>query len=117
MHESSYLASLVSLPMFLILEQGYDALVVSPPLRPSSSSSPLPSLSQSYTFPYFAIFLERASYIMPLEEDDQARVDAAIHDMGEDPNESRLLVLNATESQKLGPLSVACTILNRTIGR
>ena len=53
---------------------------------------------------------------MPLTEDDQARVDAAIRDIGEDPNESRLLVLSASESQKLGPFSVACTILNRTIG-
>ena len=53
---------------------------------------------------------------MPLEADDQARVDEAIREAGADPSESKVLVLNAADSQKLGPFSVICTILNRTIG-
>ena len=52
---------------------------------------------------------------MPLEEDDQQRVDQAIHEAGIDgPN--KILVHNASESQKLGPLTVMCMILNRTFG-
>ena len=53
---------------------------------------------------------------MPLEADDQKRVDDAIREMGADASGNKVLVLNATESQKLGPFTVACTILNRTIG-
>ena len=53
---------------------------------------------------------------MPLEADDQKKVDDAIQEMGADPTGTKVLVLNAAESQKLGPFTVACTILNRTIG-
>ncbi|KAL8715355.1 MAG: hypothetical protein Q9220_000688 [cf. Caloplaca sp. 1 TL-2023] len=53
---------------------------------------------------------------MPLEADDQARVDEAIRDSGADPTANRVLVLNAADSQKLGPGTVICTMLNRTIG-
>ncbi|KAL8898588.1 MAG: hypothetical protein Q9207_006621 [Kuettlingeria erythrocarpa] len=53
---------------------------------------------------------------MPLEADDQARVDEAIRESGTDPSGHRVLVLNASDSQKLGPGTVICTILNRTIG-
>ena len=53
---------------------------------------------------------------MPLEADDQKKVDDAIQEIGADSTGTKVLVLNATESQKLGPFTVACTILNRTIG-
>ena len=53
---------------------------------------------------------------MPLEADDQKKVDDAIQGIGADPTGTKVLVLNAAESQKLGPFTVACTILNRTIG-
>ncbi|KAL8735934.1 MAG: hypothetical protein Q9166_000496 [cf. Caloplaca sp. 2 TL-2023] len=53
---------------------------------------------------------------MPLEADDQARVDVAIRESGADPSGNRVLILNASDSQKLGPFTVICTILNRTIG-
>lgn len=52
---------------------------------------------------------------MPLEADDQARVDEAIREAGTDPS-GHLLVLNASNPQKLGPGTVICIILNRTIG-
>ena len=53
---------------------------------------------------------------MPLEADDQKKVDDAIQGTGADSTGTKVLVLNAAESQKLGPFTVACTILNRTIG-
>ena len=53
---------------------------------------------------------------MPLEEDDQARVDEAIQE-AEANRGTKVIVHNASESQKLGPLTVICMILNRTIGR
>ena len=53
---------------------------------------------------------------MPLEADDQKKVDEAIQEIGADPSGNKVLVLNATKSQKLGPFTVACTIINRTIG-
>ena len=53
---------------------------------------------------------------MPLEADDQKKVDDAIQEIGADPTGTKVLVLNAAKSQKLGPFTVACTILNRTIG-
>ena len=54
--------------------------------------------------------------IMPLEADDQQKVDDAIQEIGADPSGTQVLVYNPTRSQKLGPFSVGCTILNRTIG-
>ena len=53
---------------------------------------------------------------MPLEADDQQRVDEAIAEAG-DEGSTKIVVRNATEFQKLGPITVICTILNRTIGR
>lgn len=53
---------------------------------------------------------------MPLEADDQQRVDEAIAEAGVDGS-TKLLVRDVTEYQKLGPITVICTILNRTIGR
>ncbi|KAL8757213.1 MAG: hypothetical protein Q9184_004273 [Pyrenodesmia sp. 2 TL-2023] len=53
---------------------------------------------------------------MPLEADDQARVDEAIRESRTDSTGHRILVLNPADSQKLGPGTVICTILNRTIG-
>ncbi|KAL8928810.1 MAG: hypothetical protein Q9208_001588 [Pyrenodesmia sp. 3 TL-2023] len=53
---------------------------------------------------------------MPLEADDQARVDEAIRESGSDATGNRILVLNPADSQKLGPGTVICTILNRVIG-
>ncbi|KAL8661586.1 MAG: hypothetical protein Q9202_005472 [Teloschistes flavicans] len=53
---------------------------------------------------------------MPLEADDQARVDEAIRESGADPSDDRVLVRSTPDSQKLGPGTVMCTILNRTIG-
>ena len=53
---------------------------------------------------------------MPLEDDDQKRVDEAITEAGVEGS-TKLLVLNASESQKLGPVTVICMILNRTVGQ
>ena len=53
---------------------------------------------------------------MPLEADDQKRVDEAITEAGIEGS-TKLLVLNAPESQKLGPVTVICMILNRTVGK
>ena len=52
---------------------------------------------------------------MPFEADDQQRIDEAIAEAEADGS-TKLLVRDATEHQKLGPLTVICTILNRTIG-
>lgn len=52
---------------------------------------------------------------MPLEDDDQKRVDEAITEAGIDGS-TKLVVLNASESHKLGPVTVICMILNRTVG-
>lgn len=53
---------------------------------------------------------------MPLEEDDQLRVDQAIEDVGKDGSGTRLLVLNASQTQKLGFWTVVATVINRAIG-
>lgn len=53
---------------------------------------------------------------MPLEDDDQKRVDEAITEAGIDAS-TKLVVLNASESHKLGPVTVICMILNRTVGK
>lgn len=53
---------------------------------------------------------------MPLEDDDKQRVDEAIAKAGIDGS-TKLLVLNASESHKLGPVTVICMILNRTVGK
>lgn len=53
---------------------------------------------------------------MPLEEDDQRRVDEAMKEVGADDSGTRLLVLNASQAQKLGFWTVVCTVLNRAIG-
>ena len=53
---------------------------------------------------------------MPLEEDDQKRVDQAIDEVGADGSGSRLLILNASQKQKLGFWTIVCTVLNRAIG-
>lgn len=52
---------------------------------------------------------------MVLEADDQQRVDDAIAE-ATSKGSTKLLVRDPDESQKLGPLTVICTILNRTIG-
>ncbi|KAI4212920.1 MAG: hypothetical protein LQ351_004445 [Letrouitia transgressa] len=53
---------------------------------------------------------------MPLEPDDQQRIDDAKREFGADGSGTKILVLNASEAQKLGPFTVACIIMNRTIG-
>lgn len=53
---------------------------------------------------------------MPLDDEDRKRVVEAKRKGEADATGTRILVLNAAEGQKLGPFSVACTILNRTIG-
>ena len=53
---------------------------------------------------------------MPLEKDDQDRVDAAIR-QAEANSDTKVVVYNATESQKLGRLTVICMIMNRTFGK
>ena len=50
---------------------------------------------------------------MPLEADDQQRVDEAIEKA---EGSTKLLVRDPAESQKLSPFDVMCTIWNRTIG-
>ena len=52
---------------------------------------------------------------MLLEADDQARIDK-LKSEADANGETRRFVRNASESQKLGPLTVICMILNRTIG-
>lgn len=52
---------------------------------------------------------------MPLAKDDQQRVDEAENEANE-PNSNKLLVRDPIDSQKLGPFTVICTILNRSIG-
>ena len=54
---------------------------------------------------------------MPLEADDRQKVNDAIQEIGADSSGTKVLVLSAAESQKLGPFTVGCTILNRTIGK
>ena len=53
---------------------------------------------------------------MPLEDDDQLRVDRAMEEVGTDDTGTRLLVLSASKTQKLGFWAVFCTVLNRAIG-
>ena len=53
---------------------------------------------------------------MPLEEDDQKRVDQAMDEVGADNSGTRLLVLNASQTQKLGFWTVFCTVVNRAVG-
>ncbi|KAK4693144.1 hypothetical protein P7C71_g4203, partial [Lecanoromycetidae sp. Uapishka_2] len=52
---------------------------------------------------------------MPLDADDQARVDEGLREAAH-LGQTGILVQNAADSQKLGPVTVGCTILNRTIG-
>jgi hypothetical protein len=54
---------------------------------------------------------------MPLEADDQARVDKAVEEVGTDQSGTRLLVPNASETQKLGFWTILCTVVNRSIGK
>ena len=51
-----------------------------------------------------------------LEDDDQQRVDQAREEVGADKSGTRLLVLNASQKQKLGFWTVVCTVINRAIG-
>ena len=53
---------------------------------------------------------------MPLEADDQQRVNQAKDDVGADKSGTRVLVLNASQKQKLGFWIVVCTVINRAIG-
>ena len=53
---------------------------------------------------------------MGLEADDQQRIDDAIAEAGAEGS-TKLLVRDPAEYQKLGPVTVICTILNRTIGK
>lgn len=52
---------------------------------------------------------------MPLAEDDQLRVEQAEREAAA-AGSSKLLVRDPTESQKLGPFTVICVVLNRMIG-
>ncbi|KAL8717385.1 MAG: hypothetical protein Q9225_005366 [Loekoesia sp. 1 TL-2023] len=52
---------------------------------------------------------------MPLTPEDQLRVDEAEREAAA-AGSAKFLSKDASESQKLGPFSVACTVLNRTIG-
>ena len=52
---------------------------------------------------------------MFLEADDQARIDK-LQGEADANGDTRRFVRNASESQKLGPLTVMCMIINRTIG-
>lgn len=53
---------------------------------------------------------------MPLEDDDQKRVDQAMQEIGADDTGTRLLVLNTSQTQKLGFWTVFCTVINRAVG-
>lgn len=52
---------------------------------------------------------------MPLPADDQERVNEGLREAAH-LGKTGILVHGAIESQKLGPVTVACTIFNRTIG-
>ena len=54
---------------------------------------------------------------MPLEDDDQRRVDQAMDEVGADNSGIRLLVLNASQKQRLGFWTVVCAVINRSIGK
>lgn len=54
---------------------------------------------------------------MPLEADDQIRVDQALEDVGADQTGTRLAVLNALSTQKLGFWTIVGTVVNRCIGK
>ena len=53
---------------------------------------------------------------MPLEEDDQARVDAA-EDRARAGGSNQIVVRSPSDAHKMGPVTVACMIFNRTIGK
>ena len=53
---------------------------------------------------------------MGLEDDDQRRVDEAIKE-AKNEGSTKVLIRSASRSQKLGPITVICMILNRTIGK
>ena len=53
---------------------------------------------------------------MPLEDDDQRRVDQVMEEFGADKSGSRLLVLGTSQTQKLGFWMVVCVVVNRSIG-
>ena len=53
---------------------------------------------------------------MPLEDDDQRRVDQAMAEVGADRSGTRLLVLNASQNQRFGFWTVFCALVNRAIG-
>lgn len=53
---------------------------------------------------------------MPLTESEKRRVEKA-ENIAAAKGSNKLLVRAPDSGQKLGPFSVACTILNRTIGR
>lgn len=53
---------------------------------------------------------------MPLTPEDQLRVEEAEREAQAAGN-AKYLSKNPTESQKLSPFSVACTVWNRCIGR
>ena len=53
---------------------------------------------------------------MPLEDDDQRRVDEVMEEMGADRSGTRLLVLGTSQTQKLGFWMVVCVVINRAIG-
>ena len=52
---------------------------------------------------------------MLLEADDQARIDK-LKSEADANGDTRRFVRNVSESQKLGPWTVICMIINRTIG-
>jgi hypothetical protein len=52
---------------------------------------------------------------MPLSPDDQLRIDVAEKEAAA-AGSTKLLVRDPTESQKLGPFTVICILLNRMIG-
>lgn len=54
---------------------------------------------------------------MPLEDDDQRKVDEAMEEVGTDQSGTRLLVLNASSTQKLGFWTIVFTVVNRSIGK
>ena len=53
---------------------------------------------------------------MPLEDDDQRRVDQVMEEMGADKSGTRLLVLGTSQTQRLGFWMVVCIVVNRSIG-
>lgn len=110
----------LALSLMALLIQSYTSLL-STSSYASSNIFTLLQLTQirarrkSCDWSFLAHTMSTEPETMLLEPDDQARIDKLKNEAKENGDTSRF-VRNPSESQKLGPLTVICMILNRTIG-